>query len=122
MSGQNPDLLEAVNKIKNKFISDLQAYKHNAMRSSPCFVNYYMDWSVCYENGVKICENFCWEQNILELVKELIIFGLDKEVSMLKQHINDFEGLNLILEAEILQEIKDELLATLEDIKKHMFE
>ena len=41
---------------------------------------------------------------------------------MLKQHISDFEVLKLILEAEILQEIEDELLATLEDIKKHLFE
>lgn len=121
MSVQNTQLLEAVNEIKNKFSSDLLVYSHNAQRSPPSFANYYMDLSINYENGVKSCDKFCREQNILELVRELMILGFDKEVSMLKQYIHDQEAIKLILEAEILEKIEDEILAIVEDIRKHIF-
>ena len=119
MSSENVTLLEVENEIKNNFINELN--RHNHLLTSPNFVNYYMDLTSCYKNGLKTCEHFCKEQNILELVRELLINGFFNEVVKLKQYIGDNkEKAKLILEAEFLEKF-EELLATVEEIKKKIF-
>lgn len=115
-------LLKEINKIKSEFVTDLQVYKHNTIKSTPSNLKKFIDIFSCYEKSFKSCENVCKEHNIFESInyESFNMLSRIRKYVVTDQEMGEYTA-KIFLEEGFQEKIEECFLMFIRAVKKFFF-